>query len=54
MFHHLNFTAMPKDYEKMKAAMIKEYGKKKGEEIAAKTWNKHHKGTGQTVGRGRK
>jgi len=54
MSNHLNLKIMPKDYEKMKAAMIKEYGKKKGEEIAAKTWNKQHKGTGQTVGRGRK
>jgi len=33
--------------------MKKEYGKKKGEKIAAMTWNKRHKGTGLTVGRGR-
>lgn len=45
---------MPKAYEKMKKAMEKEYGKKKGDTIAAKTWNKNHKGTGKTVGRGRK
>jgi len=45
---------MPKAYEKMKKAMKKEYGKKRGGTIAAKTWNKRHKGTGQTVGRGRK
>jgi len=45
---------MPKAYEEMKKAMVKEYGKKKGEKIAAMTWNKQHKGTGQTVGRGRK
>lgn len=38
----------------MKKAMVKEHGKKKGETIAAKTWNKNHKGTGKTVGRGRK
>lgn len=43
---------MPEAYEKMKAAMQKQYGAKKGEEIAAKTWNKQHAGTGQTVGRG--
>jgi hypothetical protein len=45
---------MPKAYEKMKQAMCKQYGEKKGEEIAAKTWNKKMKGTGQTVGKGRK
>jgi hypothetical protein len=45
---------MPHGYEVMKKAMQKEYGKKKGTEIAAKTWNKSHKGTGKTVGRGRK
>jgi len=44
---------MPKGYLKLKAAMKKEYGKKKGEKIAAMTWNKRHKGTGLTVGRGR-
>jgi hypothetical protein len=45
---------MPKAYEKMKAAMVKEYGAKRGAKIAAATWNKKHKGTGKTVGRGRK
>lgn len=45
---------MPKAYEVMKKAMEKQYGKKKAEEVAAKTWNKQHKGTGMTVGRGRK
>lgn len=45
---------MPKPYEEMKAAMKKEYGPKKGEVIAYKTWNKRMKGTGKTVGRGRK
>lgn len=45
---------MPKAYEKMKKAMVKEYGKARGEKIAAMTWNKKHKGTGKTVGRGRK
>lgn len=44
---------MPEAYEKMKKAMEKQYGKKKGKEIAYKTWNKQHKGTGKTVGRGR-
>ncbi len=45
---------MPKGYLKMKAAMTKEYGKKRAVVIAAKTWNKTHKGTGLTVGRGRR
>jgi hypothetical protein len=53
---------MPAAYLKMKEAMIKqkeskgmkpEAAKKEGEKEAAMTWNKHHKGTGQTVGRGR-
>jgi hypothetical protein len=44
---------MPKAYLKMKRAMVKEYGKKRGAKIAAMTWNKRHKG-GRTVGRGRK
>ena len=44
---------MPKGYEKMKKAMKKEYGAKRGTKIAAMTWNKRHKG-GRTVGRGRK
>ena len=45
---------MPAAYLKMKKAMQKEYGQKKGEKIAAATWNKRNKGTGNTVGRGRK
>ena len=45
---------MPKGFLKMKAKMKKEYGAKAGERIASATWNKFHKGTGQTVGRGRK
>jgi hypothetical protein len=45
---------MPKAYIKMRDAMKKEYGAKRGTVIAAKTWNKAHKGTGQTVGRGRR
>lgn len=45
---------MPKAYLKMKAAMQKEYGKERGMLIAAKTWNKRHKGKGNTVGNGRR
>lgn len=45
---------MPKAFIKMRKAMVKQYGKAKGEVIAAKTWNKAHKGTGKTVGRGRR
>lgn len=45
---------MPKGYEKLKKKTEIEYGIKKGDIIAAKTWNKRMKGTGQTVGRGRK
>jgi len=45
---------MPKDFIKMRKAMDKFYGAKKGDIVAAKKWNKEHKGTGQTVGRGRK
>jgi hypothetical protein len=45
---------MPKAYLKMKSAMKKQYGAKRGTKIAAMTWNKRHKGTGKTVGRGRK
>jgi len=44
---------MPKKFLIMKAAMQKEYGIKRGAKLAAMTWNKHHKGTGKTVGRGR-
>lgn len=45
---------MPKAFKMMEKAMQKEYGKKEGTKIAAKTWNKQHKGTGQTVGKGRR
>jgi len=45
---------MPKAFLQMKKAMAKEYGKKAAEVIASKTWNKQHKRTGETVGRGRK
>jgi hypothetical protein len=44
---------MPAAFIKMRKAMRKEYGKK-GDKIAAMTWNKKHKGTGKTVGKGRK
>ena len=44
---------MPKAYETMRDAMKKQYGKKEGTMIAAKTWNKQHKGMGDTVGNGR-
>jgi len=45
---------MPKKFKKMEKAMEMEYGIKRGDVIAAKKWNKEHKGTGNTVGRGRK
>ncbi len=45
---------MPKAFKKMEEAMKKQYGSKKGAKIASMAWNKQHKGTGQTVGRGRK
>lgn len=45
---------MPAGYMKMKKSMMKEYGKKRGTKIASMTWNKRHKGTGKTVGRGRR
>ena len=45
---------MPKGFKKMEEAMKKAYGEKRGVEIASKTWNKQHKGTGKTVGKGRK
>ena len=38
----------------MEKAMKKEYGAKKGVVVASKLWNKQNKGTGNTVGRGRK
>lgn len=34
--------------------MQKTYGKERGKIITAKKWNKEHKGTGRTVGRGRR
>lgn len=46
---------MPPKYEKMKKAMQKEYGAKKGEQVAAATYNKFAKKYGlPTVGRGRR
>jgi len=46
---------MPEGYLKIKKAYLKKgKSEKKAEEIAAKIWNKSHKGTGQTVGKGRK
>lgn len=45
---------MPEAFIKMRKAMRKEYGIKRGDKIAAMTWNKKHKGTGKTVGKGRK
>jgi hypothetical protein len=44
---------MPEAFLRMKKAMMRQYGKKKGAKVAAMTWNKRHKGTGQTVGKGR-
>lgn len=50
---------MPKGYLKLKSAIMKSKkysgkSEKKKEQIAAKIWNKSHKGTGKTVGKGRK
>lgn len=45
---------MPEAFKKMEKAMKKEYGAKKGVKIASKLWNREHKGTGKTVGRGRR
>lgn len=45
---------MPKAFIKMRKAIQKTYSKKKGQEVATKKWNKEHKGTGKTVGRGRR
>jgi len=45
---------MPKAFKKMEEAMKKQYGERKGVEIASKTWNKRMKGTGKTVGKGRR
>lgn len=46
---------MPKGYEKIKSS-LKKSGKstKAATTEAAKIWNKSHKGTGKTVGKGRK
>ena len=47
---------MPEGYEKIKASLRKAHPKwsaEKVKEMAARTWNKKKKGTGQTVGRGR-
>jgi len=47
---------MPEGYEKIKRSLKKSHPKwsaSKVKEVAAKTWNKHHKGTGKTVGSGR-
>ena len=45
---------MPAGYEKIKAGLLKK-GKslKSAKKHAAMIWNSKHKGTGQTVGRGR-
>lgn len=45
---------MPKAFKKMEKAFEKTYGKEAGVKFASMKWNKQHKGTGQTVGRGRK
>ena len=45
---------MPAGYLKMKKSMSKTYGKKKAAKLAPMTWNKRNKGTGRTVGRGRR
>lgn len=46
---------MPKGYEKMRDSFIKEgLPKKAAQKKAAKIWNSKHKGTGKTVGRGKK
>lgn len=46
---------MPKGYENLRDAFIKKGMSKKGsKKKAAKIWNSKMKGTGQTVGKGRK
>lgn len=48
---------MPAGYLKLKKEIRKEHPNWTAdhvEEVAAKIWNKNHKGTGKTVGRGRK
>ena len=45
---------MPAGYEKIRDSYIKRgMSTKRAKKIAAMTWNKAHKGTGQTVGKGR-
>jgi hypothetical protein len=47
---------MPAGYEKIKKSLKKSHpnwSSDKVKEVAAKTWNKKKKGTGQTVGSGR-
>lgn len=47
---------MPEGYEKIKKSLKKSHkswGSKQVKKVAAKIWNASHKGTGQTVGRGR-
>jgi hypothetical protein len=45
---------MPKGYEDMRDKFKKHMGLKAAKRKAAKIWNASHKGTGKTVGRGRK
>jgi hypothetical protein len=45
---------MPKGYEEIRDKLKKHMSLKAAKRAAAKIWNKTHKGTGQTVGRGRK
>ena len=48
---------MPAGYEKLKKSLRKQHPKwtaKHVKQVASKKWNKTHKGTGKTVGRGRK
>ena len=47
---------MPAGYEKIKKSLGKSHpgwSAEKKKEVAAKIWNKSHKGTGKTVGAGR-
>ena len=45
---------MPKGYEHLRDKFVKKGMSRKGaKKKAAKIWNASHKGTGQTVGRGR-
>lgn len=48
---------MPAGYEKIKKNIKKEHpswSEERAKGVAAKIWNKEKKGTGQTVGRGRR